>query len=90
MSDEADIDKHLVDEVLNYFRQHPWAADSVEGIARWRLLDERLLRHVEATERALRWLVNQGDLIEESRPGMTPLFRLAPPAKDEPKKRGPA
>jgi len=78
VTDQPPVDDTLVREVLSYFRQHPEAADSVEGIARWRLLEERAARQLEATERALRWLVGRGHLVEVSHPGMAPLFRLAP------------
>ena len=77
MTDERDVDPEVAEAVMSYFRHHPRAADSLEGIARWRLLEERAHLQIEATARALRWLVARGQLVEELRPGMTALFRLA-------------
>lgn len=76
-------DETLIDEVRSYFRAHPGAADSVEGIARWRLLEERALRQVEATQRVLRHLVARGEIVEETRPGMAPLYRLASGGRED-------
>jgi hypothetical protein len=66
--------------VLSYFRQHPLAADHLEGIVRWRMLQEIAVQELEATRQAVRWLVDHGYLIEEQHPGMAPLYRLAPEA----------
>ena len=65
-------------EILSYFTRNPQAADSLEGIARWRLLDEAIHRSVQETETALGWLVDRGYLIESSRPGIKPIYRLNP------------
>jgi hypothetical protein len=50
----------LAKEILSYFLRNPRAADSLEGVARWRLLDERVHRQIEATDLALGWLVQRG------------------------------
>ncbi len=63
-------------EVLSYFVRNPRAADSLEGVVRWRLLDEKIRQGVEETRRALAWLVSQGFLLEESAKGADTLFRL--------------
>jgi hypothetical protein len=54
-------------------------ADTLEGIARWRLLEERVRLSVRQTEAALKWLVEEG-FIEELRPAglRGPVFRLNP------------
>lgn len=65
-------------EILSYFTRNPEAADSLEGIARWRLLDEAIYRSVQETESALGWLVERGYLLESSRPGVKPIYRLNP------------
>jgi hypothetical protein len=63
-------------EVLSYFLRNPQAADSLEGVARWRLMEQRVHGSVEETDETLAWLVSQGFLLEESPVGAAPLFRL--------------
>jgi hypothetical protein len=63
-------------EVLSYFVRNPLAADSLEGVARWRLMDEVIRRRLEETEVALDWLVAQGYLMSSVVPGGTLTFRL--------------
>ena len=68
-------------EILAYFLRNPSAADSLEGIARWRLLEEEIHRKVVETRRALEWLVREGFLIETTHPATGRLFRLNPEAQ---------
>jgi hypothetical protein len=63
-------------EVLEYFLEHPAAEDSLHGIARWRLLEDRARREVATTDHALRWLVDKGFLLERSSSSSDPTFRL--------------
>ena len=65
-------------DILNYFIRHPNAADSIEGIARWRLLDELAHRKVRETDRAVRWLVDRGFLVERPVPGGQSILCLNP------------
>lgn len=65
-------------EVLAYFVQHPSAADSLEGIARWRVQQQSVPQIVERVDRALAWLVDAQLLVREDRLGGVPTFRLAP------------
>lgn len=65
-------------EILAYFLRNPAAADSVEGIARWRLLEEAIHHKVLETQKALEWLVEQGFLIEVAEQHVGRLFRLNP------------
>lgn len=66
------------EEILGYFLRHRDAADTIEGIARWRLLEERVHRNVDETQEAIKWLVAEGLLVEESIRGAQPVFRLNP------------
>jgi hypothetical protein len=66
----------MVREVLEYFLRHPQAADTLEGVARWRLQAETIERTVGETDEALRWLVQQGFLCEHRKPGSAPIFAL--------------
>ncbi len=55
----------MAKEIVSYFLRNPSAADTLEGIARWRLLDERIHQSVRMTEAALRSLVKAGLLLAE-------------------------
>jgi hypothetical protein len=57
--------------------------DSLEGVARWRLLEEAIQRRVNATQDALEWLVERGVLRREQGPGLEPVFSLDPDKKEE-------
>ncbi len=74
-----DIEKHI----LRYFVRNPRAADSLEGITRWRLLQERIDYSFEQTRKALQWLVSQGYVLEETSPVSGPIFRLNPAKWEE-------
>lgn len=63
-------------QILSYFMRNPSAVDSLEGIARWRLLEEAIHRNVAETEEALCWLVKKGYLIETAQPHSGRLFRF--------------
>jgi len=65
-------------EILAYFLRNPAAADSLEGIARWRLLEQTIYRTISETERALKWLVENGYLIQMEKRSSRRLFRLNP------------
>ena len=63
-------------QILSYFVRHPNAVDSLEGVARWRLLEEQIDRTVRKTESALEWLLAEGYLVEVRRPGTERLYQL--------------
>ena len=44
-------------EIFQYFVDHPQASDDLEGIARWRLLQQQVTSQVEQVRRALELLV---------------------------------
>ena len=66
----------LAKQVLAYFVHNPNAADSVEGIARWRIMDEKIRFTVQETFAVLRWLVAEGYLDEVPTRGAGRIFRL--------------
>jgi hypothetical protein len=70
--------KRVRREILSYFMRNPQAADSLEGIAKWRLLDEVIYRKVDETSAALSWLVERGFLFETTSPGAGAIFSLNP------------
>lgn len=57
---------------------HPNAADTPEGFARWRLLEDAVRRGIAETEAALAWLVEEGFLKEAPVAGGAPIFALNP------------
>ncbi|HUI43965.1 MAG TPA: hypothetical protein VL523_18535 [Terriglobia bacterium] len=66
----------IAKDVLSYFLRNPQAADDLEGVARWRLLSQRVHRDVEETSRALDWLVQEGYLDRVSPTGSNAIFQL--------------
>lgn len=65
-------------QILSYFLRNQNAADSLEGITRWRLLEEQIHRSLQETEIALAWLVEQRFLHEVKTVGTAPIFALNP------------
>jgi len=76
---DTELDREVVRQVLGYFVRNPKTADTLEGIARWRLLEERVQKSLRQTEAAIDWLVEQGYL-EQARPAgaKEPIFKLNP------------
>ena len=75
-----------VRDVLAYFLQHPSTADSLEGIARWRVQQETSPHIVEQVHQALAWLVKERLLLREDRIGVASTFRLDPARAGEAKR----
>ena len=73
---EDEVDTDVAKQILRYFSRNPEATDTLEGVARWRLLDETIQSNLETVMRVMAWLVSEGVLVKESRPGSAPLFRL--------------
>jgi hypothetical protein len=63
---KASTPTELAKEILSYFLRNPHAADSLEGVTRWRLMEERVHRELENTDQALNWLVRRGFLVKVS------------------------
>lgn len=53
----------LADEVLDYLSHHPGAQDTLEGIAEWWLLQQRIDRAIAEVETALSDLVKKNFLV---------------------------
>lgn len=58
--------RSVAKQIIRYFLRNPEAADTLDGIARWRLLDEQIYQSVQMTEAALNFLVAMG-LLEAER-----------------------
>jgi hypothetical protein len=76
-------DAEVVEQILSYFLRNPNAADSLEAIAHWRLLEECAHRSFQKTEAALHWLVTQGFLLEVWVVGSARIFRMDPGRRTE-------
>lgn len=70
-------------DILRYFLRNPEAADDLEGIARWRLLEEKVHQSLLETGRALDWLLEKSLLVAETNAGSGTLFRLNKSKKGE-------
>jgi hypothetical protein len=66
----------LAKDILSYYVKHPMAADTCEGLARWRLLEEYVEQTTRETEKALEWLVAHGFLSATTGPGNRRVFVL--------------
>ena len=73
-------------DVLEYFIRHPLASDSLEGIARWRLMEQLIDRTVRETSEGVEWLVSQGYLIEAAQSRSGRIYRLNPKKQGEAKR----
>jgi hypothetical protein len=70
-------------EILSYFVRNPQAADNLEGIVRWRLLNETVHRKVDETRGALAWLIDNGYLTQAAPLTSDPIFMLNPEKRDQ-------
>jgi hypothetical protein len=78
------FDRAIVRQVLGYFVRNPKAVDTLEGVARWRLLEERLHENVRQTKAAIDWLVKEGYIEAVVLPGGSgPFFRLKAERKND-------
>jgi hypothetical protein len=73
---EEDRELDAAKEIMAYFLENPEAADSFEGIARWRLMATIVERSLAETEKALRWLVGEGYLLKQEIPGSQSIFSV--------------
>ena len=69
--------------ILNYFMRNTQAADTYEGVVRWRLREETIHHTTQQTQDALALLVERGFLREERIAAGPPLFRFDPQKRAE-------
>lgn len=60
---EADLAWEVALKILNYLAEHPNAADTVEGIVQWWLLEREIVEEEEKVGQALDLLVRKGLLV---------------------------
>lgn len=75
--------EELAKQVLRYFLHNPQSADSLEGVARWRLLEETIHHTLTETNGALEQLVARGYLRAVSVPGSDCIYTLNPAKREE-------
>ena len=68
--------EEIVKKILRYFLRNPQAADNLEGVARWRLLEENVHQTLVETQSALERLVAEGYLQIVSVPGSELIYVL--------------
>lgn len=68
--------------MLRYFIHNPHAADDLEGVTRWRLVEHQIRERIDETRRALAWLVEHEYLQRTSGGGPAPIFMLNPEKVD--------
>ena len=80
---QTNTDVEQAREILQYFMQHPQASDDLEGIARWRLLQQHVCRQVEQVQRALELLVQLELLRRYDTPASGKRYSLNPEKLNE-------
>ena len=68
--------EEVAKQVLRYFLRNPQSTDSLEGVARWRLLEERIHNTLVETQSALEQLVAEEYLRVVSVPGSESIYTL--------------
>jgi len=79
MSPDSDQrEEQLAKDILEYFLQNPQAADSLEGVTHWRLLEQSINQTLADVKAALDRLVREGFLRETLVPGSKQIYALNP------------
>ena len=76
-------EEEVAKAILRYFLRNPKCADTLEGVANWRLLDQTIHSVVQETNNALDWLVAHGYLVTELPGGSERVFRLNQQTREE-------
>ena len=80
---DSEVDLATARKILFYFLRNPQAADDLEGVVRFRLLDEQIHRNVAQARIALEWLVEKGLLVHEQAGTSNVIYRLNPKSREE-------
>lgn len=71
-------DKKIEQEILTYLRDHPFSGDTVEGVSKWWLLQQRINESIHAVQEVLSHLEKAGLIYERTMPdGRTLYFASA-------------
>jgi hypothetical protein len=71
--DQPDV-AALAEQIRAYLLRHPKAADSVAGVLKWWLLEQRLEQSRDNVQRALDYLVATGQVAERKTPDGTVVY----------------
>jgi hypothetical protein len=74
--------REIAREILRYLDLYPEAKDTLDGIAQWWLRREPSAQALQDIERAVIWMLGQGVLLENRRPGVPPYYRLHPQQRE--------
>jgi len=74
-ADENDRENQLAEAVMNYLNEHPHAMDTLEGIAEWWIMRQKVRVDVETLTRALERMTHRG-LLEKIVSGDRARYRL--------------
>ncbi len=70
-------------DILNYLLEHPDANDTVDGIARWWILEQRIKREMAQVRSSLDGLEDKGWILARRGPDNVAHYRLNPERKSE-------
>ena len=65
-------------EILEYLREHPDASDTLEGIAEWWLMSQRIRYEMKRVKAAISNLIEKGWVVEVRGKGVRTRYRLHP------------
>lgn len=71
---QAMYEKKLARQIVAYLRNHPFSGDTLEGVSRWWLKQQRLTESVSEVHQALVRLGNEGLIYERATPDGRTLF----------------
>ena len=74
-ADENEREKQLEQAVMSYLHEHPRAMDTLEGIAEWWIMRQKVRVDIETLTRALERMTDRG-LLERIGSGESARYRL--------------
>jgi len=75
---ETKVMTGMAEDILNYLMDHPEASDTVDGIARWWILEQRVKREMEEVKATLSDLARRGFVLERKSADTVAHYRLNP------------
>ena len=67
-------EKKIAREILAYLRDHPLSGDTVEGVSKWWLMQQRIKESVNAVQQVLSHLEKEGLVHERTMPDGRTLY----------------